>query len=62
MEMRKGEFEDYQRNHETKKRIEKNIEKRRVEDEKKVLPEKLAEPKKTKLVSVKNSRFRQKLK
>jgi hypothetical protein len=62
MEMRKGEFEDYVRNHETKKRIEKNIEKRRIEDEKKISPDKFKEPKMPKLVSVKNSRFRQKLK
>jgi hypothetical protein len=62
MEMRKGEFEDYQRNHETKKRIEKNIEKRRIEEEKKISPEKFQEPKPPKLVSVKNSRFRTKLK
>ena len=60
--MRKGEFEDYQKNHETKKRIEKNVEKRRIEAENKDTVRKFIEPKPTKLVSVKNSRFRQKLK
>ncbi len=45
MEMRKGEFDDYVRNHEAKKRIEKNVQKRRLEEEKKVSPEKFQEPK-----------------
>jgi hypothetical protein len=39
MEMRKGEFEDYVRNHEARRRIEKNVEKRRLDEEKKTSPE-----------------------
>jgi hypothetical protein len=65
MEMRKTEFDDYEKNHAVKKRIQINVDKREKEEAAKsngIKVEDQKEQTKYNLASVRNSRFRQKLK
>ena len=62
MEMRKSEFEEYQRSFDAKRLIQKNIDKRKAKELEDKNSDKKEPAKKPLLVSVKNSRFRQKLK
>lgn len=65
MEMRKTEFDDYEKNHEVKKRVQISMEKREKEQAAKssgIRVEDQKEKSKYNLASVRNSRFRQKLK